>query len=694
MHSAIATQTYTYSLHGQDKGRRVSPYMFDAAYPRDGLSLPAVAPAAVARLRDADAAVPFALTTADAVTYTFFLSPRMCSHSLYLQTAKEVAAREGHVPVGTAQAVRDYVAYLQYVDLRAQLATELAKGCNAQQREHGGRPTDAAAASPAVAAPLPIAGRQPALTAAAAVAATTTTASVAAGGTPWAVAREPSEDVWMSPFLWEEALLNRATLNNGNASEEPRLTPPTFDGNGVIGYELQPLDCDRTYAQHAATLRHWLTVGELAALRGEAALAESDDADGRGDGQRVEGQEGRTHVVLPGTDVVAAPPGPNPGHAVHATADAVQLHPQLTQSAAVPSSRSSSTASSSSSASLSAASLAAYKAEVRRQMSASFDVPSLGQEPGYGAHLALDDAEGVFFIERVLLSHVWHNSAGGEEEEEEDTLVKLSDHHHNDSSHTTKLTGQPHMERGSAASPSPMTGFAAHASPSIGEVVEQDPPLLSSSFSPTSRVALSVRQQRRLLELISVADFLGTQSLVELCANYLAAWLMDRTDDEIVRSFLTAPAQESAGVPCGEGMPPTSPPPQPLYELTGATAFQEPWLRQIVPAERTTASAKAAVTTTASAAPQSPTNVVSTSKDAKTARKKNAAVGGKKKGRRCKDAEELKDKREGEEAAGGGPPAAATTMTANTRRSLLSGDQRLSVVRQVKHDGSIMVSPY
>ncbi|KPA81121.1 hypothetical protein ABB37_04471 [Leptomonas pyrrhocoris] len=570
----------------------------------------------------------FTLISADEVAYTFALTPYMCTRSLYLQTAKEVGAAEGAVPVGSAQAVRDYVSYLQYLDLRAQLSAELEKGRDrpTSNKENRG----SLVVSPTTASSSAEVRRQ--THAAAGQDNHTSVSNLRQQQQQQTGARRATDDEWLAPFLREESLLSSSILDS--IAGEMHLS--CGEGSEPVGYEVKPLDCDRTYAQHAQELRGRLTVESLSAFRGGATPADQEDAgfDGRGERTRGDANHGLA-VGVAASGVYTSENANEPAASTYVDAEDVRLQrppPLLLSSSSSSSSRSSS------SSSVSETSLAAYRAEAHRDIAGGSGPRSVGQGPGYGAYLALDAREGVFFVERVLLPHEWRRSHGA-----------------------------ARANRCTAA--------------------DQTVPSLPST---ASAVLLTASQQRRLLELISVADFLGTQSLVELCANYLAAWLMDRTDEEIVESFLVETAGEGSSTTSASAA---------RFGLTGASPFQEPWLKR-----------PAAPSTTDGAATEAPTSSAQRSTDArartelKATRKKDAPaamVAPQRKtagrGKRGKGTEEpVHDEGEEKRNEKDSPSAAeaASASNARPRRALLSGDQRLSVVRQVKRSGSIMISPY
>jgi hypothetical protein len=629
-------------------------------------------PASAQRLSAVDSATSFTLVSADDVPYAFHLSADMCTHSLYLQTAKEVGAVEGCVPVGTAQAVRDYVAYLKYLELRSQLAIELARNDNSGStvRESRGAAT-ASSSSPATTTLLSMKPRQEGQEA--------RTAALQVHSVPFnqqprarPLTTGALDDEWLSPFLWEEGVLAGSLFNE--ADEDVDLTAPCGTAS-LVGYELQPLDCDRNYVQHAAALWHWLAVEELAALRGEAPSAEQEGTD-------IDDQAGRrlamaaaaetSEEVISATLRGAAVGGPDDAAGEVGEDANARLPPPLIATENASFSLSSSTSS------LSEASLAAYKADVQRCAGLrECDVPLLGREPGYGAQLALQEREGMFFIERVLLPHEWRRGC-----------VNVS---HGGAPHTSDLCNATasHDERCSAGGGEGIIGQGVGAA--RNKLVSSDAMRLQPFSSSTAQAFLTASQQRRLLELIAVADFLGTQSLVELCATYLAAWLMDRSDEEVVQSFLAESAAE--GVRVGTSAP------VPKYQLTGATVFQEPWLRRTTSAELTAASSKAG-DATAEAAPQKcpPQSTGASTKRAMKPVKKSTAAATSKKGKRSKDtkeaAEEAEEDEEKRRVDASSRTATSIASGANQRSGLISGDQRLSVVRQVKRNGSIMISPY
>lgn len=581
---------------------------------------PSHSPRSHTDLSTPDDATVFTLTAADKVSYDFRLTSHMCTYSLFLQTAKDVAATEGYVPVGSAQAVRDYVAYLQYRELRQQLSMELARPADALSVPHAGPST-----------------------------ATHTHTTSVENTRPVLVHHQrmmdvvnADDEVWRSPFLREERLLDGSLYD----SIEADTNVFDHDVQGPVGYEARHLDCDRTYALPAEEERQqaWWSVG--GGDGGDANSTNSREGGGRATATL---QEADTHVSA-ATMSSGAHPSHSVGEAVLPLSSPTELlerHRVQTRTTSLPSSSSSSVSSPSE------ASLAAYRAEAAGHnhsggngfcASAAGDVvssSSLAGEPGYGAALALEAQDGLLFIERVLLPHEWR--------------------------------------RGDENGP----GGQHSALPSVA----------TASLPTQSGVTLMPHQQLRLLELISVADFMGTQSLVELCANYLAAWLMDRTDEDVVQSFLAVPAETQTGV-SGDPHEATF---VPKYRLTGATSFQEPWLRLATPAECTTAAAAGKDVRE----PPSPSTTAFTAAaggQAETkAAKKKAAAAAAASARKSAGKGKPGVKAALPEAAGEGetgPPASTGLSGKAPQQALLSGDQRLSVVRQMKRKGSIMISPY
>ncbi|KPI89490.1 hypothetical protein ABL78_1366 [Leptomonas seymouri] len=567
----------------------------------------------------------FTLTSADGVAYTFRLTPHMWTHSLYLQAAKEVGATVGFVPVGSAQAVRDYAAYLQYVEFSMQLSEELAKGNapdehNRVHHQSTGVSLTTASLSAGVRNQVHATSDQ--------------VSNHGAVGTrqqrrrQGSGARSAMNDEWLSPFQCEEYIL-RSWLIDGAEGE---LELNCNKGDGPVGYEVQPLDCDRAYAQHA---------NELLALRDETAPADRGDANGEGGGVRRPGEEGRG-LAATGAASGAANSNAADEAAVNFQVDATDMRRRrpLTPAPSLSSSRSSSATSSTS---VSEASLAAYRADAQRGIPRRPGLRFLGREPGYSAQLALEDCEGVLFLERVLLPYAWR-------------------------------------DRGAAAGANRGTSADTPAQACTPKGDAAAVPRLPSS---TPEGVLTAPQQRRLLELIAVADFLGTQSLVELCAKYLAAWLMDHTDEAIVQSFLVETGGDGSTL-TGASASKT--------ELTGTALFQDPWLRRSTTSLKPEGTPAEVLSSSAPQRTRTPSH-----RESKSSKKNNASLQQKttERGKRNEGAGVKAD----EGAAGdaeGGPPAmeAVLASDASQHSPLLSGDQRLSVVRQLKRSGAIMTSPY
>ncbi|CBZ30005.1 conserved hypothetical protein [Leishmania mexicana MHOM/GT/2001/U1103] len=577
----------------------------------------------------------------------------MCAHSLYLRSARDVGASEGSVPVGSAQAVRDYIAYLQYSDLRKQLAAELAK------------PTAAAGAT-ATGAPLPpvapLVGVPPA------------EHSLRGDG-----ARDECDTAKSWLFPWDEDEIGR---------------------DGAHGYVVQPLDCDRAYALHANRLRHWFTAAELASFRGKTVLEDAALA-GTGGGRRGRSPVAATASPVPETasapmlpsstaalPLELPPPAVTP---VDAPQSAHHLHHSPQSFTATPSS-SSSASSTSLTSSVSTASLEAYESAARATSGVDGGPHDrrqrtyLGEELGYGEFVALGDPEGLFFIEHVLLAH--EPTQGSHPASKAGTRWTGGDLDKATKDREQGLSSQSSQGVRSAPEASQTTAASTAAASA---------PSLPSNADPI--VTLTARQQCRLLELISVADFMGTQSLVELCATYLAAWLMNRTDEEIVQSFLTTAGPSSAAADAGASSAPTS------FKVTGAASFNEPWiaplLRDDVAPDK---SSEAANMSLPSAGVTSTSGVVKPRMETATAaavKKRNAAAAaavpkqaGKQKGNHAGSTD----------AAAAGPLKYAGGDRGTTTASaavdpaqaplLLTDDQRLVLLRQMKRDNSIIVSPY
>lgn len=546
------------------------------------------------------------------------------------------------MPVGSAQAVRDYIAYLQYSDLRKQLAAELAKPTAAMGATVTGAPRPPVASS--IGVPPPEHGLR-------------------GDG-----AREVCDTAQSWLFPWDEDEIGR---------------------DGAQGYVVQPLDCDRAYALHANRLRHWFTAAELASFRGETVLEDAALA-GTGGGRR-----GRSPVAATASasmlpfSTAALPLEPPPPAVAPADAPESAHHPSHSpQSFAATPSSSSSASSASLTSFVSTASLEAYESAARATSGVDGGPHDrrqrtyLGEELGYGEFVALGDPEGLFFIEHVLLAHEPTQGAtpastagarwtsGNSDKVTEDREQGLT------SQSSQGVRSAPEASGKTAASMA-----AASAAP------------LPSHVEPI--VTLTARQQCRLLELISVADFMGTQSLVELCATYLAAWLVNRTDEEIVQSFLTTAGPSSAAAGAGASSAPTS------FKVTSAASFNEPWIAPLLrddvapekPGEATSMSLP-------SAGVPAMFGVVKPRMETATAaavKKRNAAV--------PKQAGKLKGNHAGStDATAAGPLKYAGGDRGTTTASaavdpvhaplLLTDDRRLVLLRQMKRDNSIIVSPY
>ncbi|TPP55488.1 hypothetical protein CGC20_10410 [Leishmania donovani] len=497
--------------------------------------------------------------------------------------------------------VRDYIAYLQYSDLRKQLAAELA------------RPTAATGAT-ATGAPLPpvasLVGVPP-----------------PEHGLRGDGARKVCDTAQSWLFPWDEDEIGR---------------------DGAHGYAAQPLDCDRAYTLHANRLRHWLTAAELASFRGETAL--EDAALARTGG----GRRGRSPMAAAASPV----PATTSASMLPFFAADLPLEPPPTASAAR------------------ATSGVDGGPHDRRQRT------YLGEELGYGEFVALGDPEGLFFIEHVLLAHettqgaTAASTAGARWASDNSDKVTGDREQGLTSQSSQGVRSAPEASRKTAASTA-----AASAAP------------LPSHADPI--VTLTARQQCRLLELISVADFMGTQSLVELCATYLAAWLMNRTDEEIVQSFLTTAGPSSAAAGAGASSAPTS------FKVTGAASFNELWIAPLLGDDVAPGkSGEATNMPLPSAGVTATSGVVKPRMEAATAAavtKRNAAM--------PKRAGKLKGNHAGStdataagplKYAGGdrGPTTASAAVEPAHAPLLLTDDQRLVLLRQMKRNNSIIVSPY
>ncbi|XQJ30162.1 hypothetical protein NXY56_006241 [Leishmania guyanensis] len=570
----------------------------------------------------------------------------MCSHSLYLRSARDVGASEGSVPVGSAQAVRDYVAYLQYSEFRRKLATELAT-------------LNAATPSETTRSPLP------AVAALAGVPHAEHSVRGDGGGEVYDVAQS-----WLLP--WDEDDVGH---------------------DGAYGYGVQPLDCDRAYACHASRPQNWFTAAELSSFRGRT-LSEEEALTGMGDGRH--GRSPVAATVSPMSATASAPMLPSSTAALplsplppavtlaDAPESALHLHrsPQLL--AAADSSLSSS--SDSFSSSVSTASLEAYESAARATSGVGGGPHDrrqrkyLGEELGYGEFVALGDSEGLFFIEHVLLAHEPVRGA---------TPAPTAGARWTDDASEKVTEGSEHGLTSQSSQ-------GAHFAPAASQKATAATAATSEASFPSHTdpiVTLTVRQQCRLLELISVADFMGTQSLVELCATYLATWLMDHTDEEIVQSFLT-----TVGLSCAAAATEAS------VRVTGAASYNEPWiaaaLRDDVAPEKSGRDANVSLpsvgVSSTSGVGKSRTETATTA-----AKKRHATItaaapkhAGKQKGHRAASmdvtAAEPSNCDEGARASStaltAGDPACAPL--------LLTGDQRLALLRQMKRDNSIIVSPY
>ncbi|CBZ37354.1 hypothetical protein, conserved [Leishmania donovani] len=596
-----------------------------------------------------DASFAFTLVSADDVSFHCCVTAYMCAHSLYLRSARDVGASEGSVPVGSAQAVRDYIAYLQYSDLRKQLAAELA------------RPTAATGAT-ATGAPLP--------PVASLVGVPPPEHDLRGDG-----ARKVCDTAQSWLFPWDEDEIGR---------------------DGAHGYAAQPLDCDRAYTLHANRLRHWLTAAELASFRGETAL--EDAALARTGG----GRRGRSPMAAAASPVPATtsasmlplftadlPLEPPPTAVTSADAQESAHHPTHSPQSFIATSSSSSSASSTSlTSSVSTASLEAYESAARATSGVDGGPHDrrqrtyLGEELGYGEFVALGDPEGLFFIEHVLLAHettqgaTAASTAGARWASDNSDKVTGDREQGLTSQNSQGVRSAPEASRKTAASTA-----AASAAP------------LPSHADPI--VTLTARQQCRLLELISVADFMGTQSLVELCATYLAAWLMNRTDEEIVQSFLTTAGPSSAAAGAGASSAPTS------FKVTGAASFNELWIAPLLGDDVAPGkSGEATNMPLPSAGVTATSGVVKPRMEAATAAavtKRNAAM--------PKRAGKLKGNHAGStdataagplKYAGGdrGPTTASAAVEPAHAPLLLTDDQRLVLLRQMKRNNSIIVSPY
>lgn len=576
----------------------------------------------------------FSLVSASGVSVRFRVTPHMCAHSLYLHSAREVAAADGAVPVGSTQAIHDYIAYMQYSDLREQLAAELAR-------------------SPAVHDRIEV-----------------------------PVSAKPAAPLFDDPAADE----NSGVDHEGGVYLPELVAPPLWEDPGLVhaegarGYVVQPLDCDRAYAEHAAQLRHWFTAAELSSLRGDASAGTGAATATPATASSSGGARPRSHPRSPASTASPSPPHAAVRAATHlpsaaagpSTAEPLpppafppvesgprrgQGRPRQRRYSFMPSSSTSSSSSVSSSVTSTpglASSGAQAGGSAAEGSNAAPSPPLSGgrragmcETLGYGEYVALDMPDGMFFMEHVLLPERAPRAASAS--------TKASTRH---------LPGRD-----------------------VGDAL------------------LSAAQQCRLLELIAVADFMGTQPLVELCATYLAAWLMDHTEEDLVASFL-APAS-----PAGPASELTSALPQAnRFRLTGATALTEPWI---------VAAGSSHGVGLAGAAPASPLSAAPGAAGGSSATGGNAALGAapsnttKKKGAASTESKQA-GKQRGKAPQGGATPpdagghdglsgsatvtvadpTAATTVAASALPCLLSGDQRLALLRQMKRDNSIMVTPY
>ncbi|KAG5469829.1 hypothetical protein CUR178_01969 [Leishmania enriettii] len=595
------------------------------------------------------ASFTFTLVSADGVSFHFRVTAGMCTNSLYLRSARDVGASEGSVPVGSAQAIRDYVAYLQYSDFRKQLAAELAR-------------STAAATAVATASPLPAVTPLSGLSQA--------ECDVRRGGAWEARDAVPS---WM--FL----------LDEDEVAE-----------SGVDGYTLQPLDCDRAYTRHASQLRHGFTATEMTS-RGETAVEDAALA------RTGDDRHGRSPVAPSASPVLAMASTPTPSLSNAALSfESIPLGmtpddaPESTRHPHHSSRRLGATSPSSPSlsSSVSAASLEAYESAARATDGVGGSPCGrqprirLGEELGYGEFVALGDPEGLFFVEHVLLAYDSARSAAS---------VSTAETRWVDDNPSKGTEGSERGLMSESSQGARSTPVASQKMPASTAAASSAP--LPSH--PDPNVTLTVRQQCRLLELISVADFMGTQPLVELCATYLATWLMDQTDEEIVQSFLTPASPISAGASATAGRAPT------LFKATGATPFNEPWIAPIARdsvAPGISGEATGVLRSSAGASSMSgvgKSRMETAAATAATAKKRNAATAA------------AAQKRAGKQKSGyaastdatavkslddnGGDGATCTSSIPGDSAQaplLLTGDQRLALLRQIKRDNSIMVTPY
>ncbi|KAG5469126.1 hypothetical protein LSCM4_02523 [Leishmania orientalis] len=596
------------------------------------------------------ASFTFTLVSADGVSFHFCVTAGMCTNSLYLRSARDVGASEGSVPVGSAQAVRDYVAYLQYSDFRKQLAAELA------------RSTAAATASPLSAVTPPSGFSQAEY-------------GVRRGGACEARDAVPS---WM--FSWDEDEVTES---------------------GVDGHALQPLDCDRAYTCHACRLRHGFTATELTSSRGETAVEEAALA------RTGDDRHGRSPVAPSALPMLAmtSTPTPSSSNAVlsfesiplgMAPDDAPEStrYPHHSSPRFAATSPSSPPSSTSLSSSVSAASLEAYESAARATDGVGGGPCDrrqrirLGEELGYGEFVALGDPEGLFFVEHVLLAYDSARSAASASTAE----ARWMDDNPSKGTEVSECGLMSESSQGARSTP-----VASQKMPASTAAASSAP----SPSHPDPNVTLTVRQQCRLLELISVADFMGTQPLVELCATYLATWLMDRTDEEIVQSFLTTASPISAGTGASAGRAPT------LFKATGATSFNEPWIAPIardsvapgISGEAAGVSRPSAGASFMSGVGKS--RMETAAATAATAKKRNGTTeaaaqkrAGKQKSDYAASTDATTAKSSDDNGDGGATYTSSIPGDSAQAPLLLTGDQRLALLRQMKRDNSIMVTPY
>ncbi|KAG5495173.1 hypothetical protein JKF63_02228 [Porcisia hertigi] len=599
------------------------------------------------------ASFSFTLVSADDVPLHCYVTPYMCTHSLYLRSARDVGASEGSVPVGSAQAIRDYVAFLQYSELRNQLAAELAR-------------STAATGAPATESSLP----------------------------------RVAPLVRTSRF---EHCLGDDDAGKVYDAVRPLLSPCDWDEmgtDGPYGYVMQPLDCDRAYARHTSQLRHWYTATELASFRAEV-TSENTLMKGIEDGRH------RRSPVMVGASPTSTAESALASSSSAAARFSEPLPPAVASGDDVEGTRhrgslprrfswmqSSSTSSSSSlSSSVSTASLEAYPSAVHATSGVGGGPREghprtyLGEQLGYGEFVALDNPECIFFIEHILLAHeptrafaaAW--TAGVRRTS--DTPVQATE------KSKQGLISQSLRGAGSALE-------VPHTSTTTTTTTSAVP--FPSHTDPV--VTLTFQQQCRLLELISVADYMGTQPLVELCATYLATWLMDHTDEDIVHSFVTTAPPIGRAVGTGAPSAPVS------FKVTGAASFKEPWIVSVpgggVPpaksSEATNVSLPSAGVLPTSGLANLSTKTVET---AAVAKKRCAAAAatalkhvGKEKGNRTGLTPTTAVVPSNYDGCGGGIPTASSDSDRLQSSFLLSADQRLVLLRHMKRDNSIVVSPY